>query len=132
MQKLFANLGSTILFTWQLERSVWFFTFLRAAELTSVFKCSGPLNPANQTGAKAHIARAARQDFQRVMSMMRMVEKYWRGVRYIIRALEQKAEGIQQVDISDDGDGLPPNLLALLESATERPAGDGKFSSRGS
>lgn len=59
--------------------------------------------------------------------MMRMVGKYWRGVRYIIRTLEQKAEGIQQVDLSDDNEGLPADLLALLESAAERPTADGEW-----
>lgn len=81
----------------------------------------------SQTGAKAHIARAARQDFQRVMSMLRMVGKYWRGVRYVLRALEQKAEGIQQVDIADINGSLPPDLIALLERAAARPTSDGVF-----
>ncbi len=94
--------------------------------LTLVSKCDEPLNSANLSGAKAHIARAARQDFQRVMSMMRMVGQYWRGVRYILRALQQKAEGIQQVELADEWETLSPEIMALLERAATRPTGDGE------
>lgn len=100
------------------------------ASLTSVTKFSSP-NDTNSaespsvTGAKAHIARAAKQDFLRVMSMLRMVEKYWKGVRYILRALDQKAEGVQQVDIADEVEPLPADLLALLERASNRSTSDG-------
>jgi hypothetical protein len=78
------------------------------------------------TSAKAHIARAAKQDFHRVLSMLKSIETYWRGVRFIIRALDQKAEGIQNVDIAEEIEPLPADLIALLEKASQRPTGDGQ------
>jgi hypothetical protein len=51
------------------------------------------------------------------MSTLGNIEQYWLGLKYIRRALDQKAEGIEQVDLGDEEDVSIPDLMAMLEKA---------------
>jgi len=44
--------------------------------------------------------------------------QYWSGLNYIRRALDQKSEGIEQVDLGDEEDVSIPDLMAMLEKAS--------------
>jgi hypothetical protein len=51
------------------------------------------------------------------MSTFGNIERYWSGLKYIRRALQQKAEGIEQVDLGDEDVSIP-DLMAMLEKAS--------------
>ncbi|OXH32873.1 hypothetical protein J008_03143 [Cryptococcus neoformans] len=75
---------------------------------------------ADPTAGEIHIAKTARANFQRIISIFDGLQPYWNGVRYIRSVLLQKAEGVNQVSLIDGGedimspDTLPPELTAIL------------------
>ncbi|OCF40432.1 hypothetical protein I317_05735 [Kwoniella heveanensis CBS 569] len=74
-----------------------------------------------RSAGRVHLAKTARANFQRVVSIFSTLEKYWSGVRYIHSALMQKAEGVHSVTlIKGDGESVDdvPSPLAALWSGS--------------
>jgi hypothetical protein len=68
------------------------------------------------------LASAANQNYQRCYRALKLTEKYWAGVKYIVTVLEQKSKGV--------GD---PQLYTKeeMESALELPMPEPSFTSPG-
>lgn len=86
---------------------------------------------ADPTAGEIHIAKTARANFQRIISIFDGLQPYWNGVRYIRSVLLQKAEGVSQVSLIDgendvmSPDTLPPELAAILAGMTNDRRQDG-------
>ncbi|WVR07284.1 hypothetical protein IAU60_004325 [Kwoniella sp. DSM 27419] len=76
---------------------------------------------------QVHLAKTARNNFQRVISILTTLQSYWFGVRYIRSTLMQKAEGVHTITLIDgdetQGDQELPSPLAALWSGTTPPGG---------
>ncbi|WVQ99144.1 hypothetical protein IAU59_006276 [Kwoniella sp. CBS 9459] len=74
-----------------------------------------------RSAGRVHLAKTARANFQRVVSIFTTLEKYWSGVRYIHSALVQKAEGVHSVTLmKGEGSSVEdvPSPLAALWSGS--------------
>jgi hypothetical protein len=115
---------------------------LATANVNGPFSTSTqPSQPAERwaSTARAHIALAARANFDSIIGMFDVLQKYWGGVRYIRSALMQKAGGVEHIVLADDLDPeeatrlrrpsldyLPPELAELLAESSDGRLSDGE------
>lgn len=60
------------------------------------------------------MARTARAQFQQVIRVFGIVERYWHGVRWIRSVLQQRAEGVRDLNLVEEEEAELDPWTALL------------------
>jgi hypothetical protein len=77
------------------------------------------------------MAKAARANFQRIVTILDKLQTFWHGVRYIRSVLLQKLDGVDQLTLYEEENpgmvDLPPELAALWAEVAGGSSSHRKF-----
>ena len=111
--------------------------FLQEIALTAVSQCLHATPPTQPEGRSVnsagniHMAKAARANFQRIVTILDKLQSFWHGVRYIRSVLLQKSDGVDQLKLFEDENpgviDLPPELAALWAEVAGGSRSDSEY-----
>ena len=73
-----------------------------------------------------HIAKTAHTNFLRVAGVLKDLESYWSGVRYIRSALLQQAEGTTHIDLAPGLELAPVQLPTEISAIWQNDIGENR------